>query len=209
VLAVALAGLTAVGLRRRVPRLLLRLARGQLPSYPRGRRTMFRRRRARREPTVTEELRVSVLAVDVDDGGRGHAERAAARERAWRELRTIVAEAVIWQDAAEEVLLAISRREPLAELAPRGGPLVRRFCELRARLPESDDVELRRITEALGPVLDHHALMLSSSLDMLAVDWRSERLVEELERIDGLGPPAERLEGIYATLAASAEPDRA
>lgn len=167
---------------------------------------MFRRRRARREPTVTDELCVSVLAVEVDDDGRGHAERAAAQERAWRELRMIVAEAVIWQDAAEEVLLAISRREPLAELAPRGGPLVRRFCELRARLPESDDVELRRITEVLGPVLDHHALMLSSALDMLAVDWRSERLVEELERINGLGAPAERLEGIYATLAASSEP---
>jgi hypothetical protein len=167
---------------------------------------MFRRRRARGEPTVTEDLCVSVLAVDVDDDGRGPAERAAAQERAWRELRMIVAEAVIWQDAAEEVLLAISRREPLAELAPRGGPLVRRFCELRARLPESDDVELRRITEVLGPVLDHHALMLSSALDMLAVDWRSERLVEELERIKGLGAPAERLEGIYATLAASSEP---
>ena len=126
------------------------------------------------------------------------------REQAWHELRAIVAEAVIWQDAANELLAAISRREPLAELAPRGGPLVRRFCALRARLPESDDPALRRVTDVLGPVLDHHALMLSSSLDMLAVDWRSERIVEELERITGLGAPAERLEGIYAELAASA-----
>jgi hypothetical protein len=102
------------------------------------------------------------------------------------------------------VLIAISHREPLAELAPRGGPLVRKFCQLRERLPESDDPELRRITDVLGPVLHHHALMLSSSLDMLAVDWRSERLVEELERIDGLGPPAERLELIRAELVASA-----
>ena len=52
--------------------------------------------------------------------------------------------------------------------------------------------------------LHHHALMLSSSLDMLAVDWRSERLVAELERIDGLGPPAERLELIRAELLAGA-----
>ena len=58
------------------------------------------------------------------------ADRAAARERAFRELRAIVAEAVIWQDEATEVLAAISRREPLAEVAPQGGPLVRRFCEL-------------------------------------------------------------------------------
>ena len=167
---------------------------------------MFRRRRPRREPPVPDELGVSVVAIDVDDDGRGRDERAVAREQAWRELRAIVAEAVIWQDAADELLAAISRREPLAELAPRGGPLVRRFCELRARLPESDDLELRSITDVLGPVLDHHALMLSSSLDMLAVDWRSERLVEELERIDGLGAPAERLDRIYAGLAATAEP---
>jgi hypothetical protein len=60
----------------------------------------------------------------------------------------------------------------------------------------------------VGPVLDHHALMLSSSLDMLAVDWRSERIVEELERITGLGAPAERLDGIYARLAGTAEPVR-
>lgn len=167
---------------------------------------MFRRRRARPVPTVTDELCVSVVAVEVEDEGRGAAERAEAREQAWRELRAIAAEAVIWQDEANDVLGAISRREPLAELAPRGGRLVRRFCDLRARLPESDDPELRRITDVLGPVLDHHAMMLSSSLDMLAVDWRSERIVEELERIDGLGAPAERLEGIYATLAATAEP---
>ena len=163
---------------------------------------MFRRRRTRREPTVTEDLHVSVVAIDVDDDDRGAAERAEARERAWRELRAIVAEAVIWQDEANDVLGAISRREPLAELAPRGGRLVGRFCDLRARLPESDDPELRRITDVLGPVLYHHAMMLSSSLDMLAVDWRSERIVEQLERIDGLGPPAERLEVIYATLTA-------
>ena len=167
---------------------------------------MLRRRRARRERPLADELDVHVLSVDVDDDGRGAGERAAADERAWRELRAIVAEAVIWQDEANEVLRAVSRREPLAELAPWGGPLVRRFCELRARLPESDDLELRRITEVLGPVLDHHALMLSSSLDMLAVDWRSERIAEELERITGLGPPAERLERIYERLAASAEP---
>ena len=161
---------------------------------------MFRRRRARNDPSVVDELDARVISVVWDEDADASAER---RERAWRELRAIVAEAVIWQDAANEVLAAISRREPLAELAPRGGPLVRRFCELRARLPESDDPDLRRVTDVLGPVLDHHALMLSSSLDMLAVDWRSERIVEELERIDGLGPPAQRLDRIRDELVAA------
>jgi hypothetical protein len=130
---------------------------------------------------------------------------ALDRSAAEAVLRAIVAEAVIWQDAANDVLAAVSRREPLAELAPRGGPLLRRFCELRTRLPVSDDIELRQITEELGPLLDHHALMLSSSLDMLAVDWRSERIIEQLERIEGLGAPAERLDGIYAKLAGTAD----
>ena len=149
---------------------------------------------------MADELGAQVLSVVWDEDEAATVER---REQAWHELRAIVAEAVIWQDAANEVLAAISRREPLAELAPRGGPLVRRFCELRARLPESDDPELRRVTDVVGPVLDHHALMLSSSLDMLAVDWRSERIVHELERITGLGPPAERLDDIYRRLAAT------
>lgn len=157
---------------------------------------MFRRRRQHSGPAPAHGARV--LSVSYDD------DRCPAdtREREWRELRAIVAEAVIWQDAAEEVLAGISRREPLAELAPRGGPLIRRFCALRARLPESGDPEIRRITGVLGPVFDHHALMLSSSLDMLAVDWRSERIRDELERIDGLGAPAARLENVRAELVA-------
>jgi len=156
---------------------------------------MFRRRRQHSDPAPAA-LGARVLSVAYDED-RGPAD---VREREWRELRAIVAEAVIWQDAAEEVLAAISRREPLCELAPRGGPLIRRFCALRARLPESADPEIRRITDVLGPVFDHHALMLSSSLDMLAVDWRSERIRDELERIDGLGAPAARLENVRAEL---------
>jgi hypothetical protein len=166
---------------------------------------MFGRRRSPSDAPVADELDVRVVSVSWDEADGAPARRGADRERAWRELRAIVAEGVIWQDEALDVLAAISRREPLAEVAPRGGPLVRRFCELRARLPVSDDVELQRITEVLGPVFDHHALMLSSSLDMLAVDWRSERLVQELERITGLGAPARRLDEIYAQLAGSTE----
>jgi hypothetical protein len=143
-----------------------------------------------------------VLSLVWDENEAAELRRVAAREEAWHELRTIVAEAVIRQDDAVELLAAISRREPLAELAPRGGPLIKRFCDLKERLPESDDPELRRMTGVLGPVFDHHALLLSSSLDMLAVDWRSPRIVEQLERLDGLGPPAERLESIRAELVA-------
>jgi hypothetical protein len=164
---------------------------------------MFRRRRTRRAEAAARDHEVRVLSV-VHDQVRTAGETAEDRERAWRELRLIVAEAVIRQDQADELLAAISRREPLAKLAPRGGPLVRTFFDLRDRLPESQDPELRRITEVLAPVFHHHALMINSSLDMLAADWRSERLVEELERITGLGAPAERLERIREELVAGA-----
>ena len=163
----------------------------------------FRRRPAKPDdgPAQDDGVRVIAVAYDEDDGAE--ARRVAAREEAWRQLRAIVAEAVIWQDSAEELLAAISRREPLAELAPRGGPRIRRFCDLGMRLPESDDREIQRITAVLGPVFDHHAMMLKYSLDMLAVDWRSERIVEELEKIEGLGAPAARLEDIRAELVAT------
>jgi hypothetical protein len=137
------------------------------------------------------------------DGDASEDRCARDRERAWRELRAIVAEAVIRQDQATELLEAISRREPLRPLARKGGPLVRTFFELRDRLPQSDDPEVQRIVAVLGPVLHHHALMLNTSLDMLACDWRSERLVYELERISGLGAPAERLERIRSELVAA------
>ena len=117
-------------------------------------------------------------------------------------LRAIAAEAVIHQDAAEELLADIRDRRPLAELAPRGGPLTSRFVALRRDLPAPADAELRRHAEALGEVLDHHAYMLAASLDLLAVDWRSERMVERLEGLDGLGAPAQRLERVREELLA-------
>jgi hypothetical protein len=88
------------------------------------------------DPAVSPDLGVRVLSVARDDEPG-----PPTSEEAWGELRRIVAEAVIWQDKAEELLVAISHREPLAELAPRGGPLIHRFCELKrpawARPPRS------------------------------------------------------------------------
>jgi hypothetical protein len=153
------------------------------------------RRRARPEPAPDARADVTVLSI-----ARDGETAPPSSEEAWGELRRIVAEAVIWQDKAEELLVDIRHREPLAELAPRGGPLIRRFCALKQRLPESSDPAIRRYTDVLGPVFDHHALMLNASLDMLAVDWRSERIVAELERIEGLGAPAQRLDRIRAEL---------
>jgi hypothetical protein len=125
---------------------------------------------------------------------------AAERARTQALLRAIVAEAVIWQDEAEAVLADIRDRQPLADVAPRGGPLISRFVALACRLPASSDPEIRRHTSVLQMVFDHHALMLKSSMEMLAFDWRSERIVEQIEKIDGLGAPATWLEAVREEL---------
>jgi hypothetical protein len=112
-------------------------------------------------------------------------------------LRAIVAEAVIRQDEAAGLLLDIRARRPLAELAPRGGVLVSRFVALRHALPPPSDATIREV----GEILDHHAMLVSSALDLLAVDWRSERMVERLAQLGDLGEPARRLDTIWTTLA--------
>jgi hypothetical protein len=111
-------------------------------------------------------------------------------------LRRIAAEALILQDDAEALLRQIRAREPLAELAPRGGRLSSRFLALSAALPVSQDPYVREYVARLREILDHHMLMLSASLDLLAVAWRSERLEDEIDRITGLGRPARWLEDL-------------
>jgi hypothetical protein len=139
----------------------------------------------RRDPDL-DDVRAVVLAED--DAGARAGELAL--------LRRIAAEAVILQDDAEALLRDIRAREPLGELAPRGGRLTSRFLALAAALPRSRDPFVRAHATRLREVLDHHALMLSASLDLLAVSWRSERLEDEVDRIDGLGRPARWLEDI-------------
>ena len=127
-------------------------------------------------------------------------DEAPPREADLRALTRIAAEAVILQDEAEQLLREVRDRAPLAELAPRGGRLTSRFCALAAALPTSTDPLIRSYAARMREVFDHHALMLSSSLDLLAVAWRSERLEEELDRISGLGRPARRLEDLRMDL---------
>lgn len=117
-------------------------------------------------------------------------------------MRRIVAEAVILQDEAEAVVRGAQAREGLGFLAPRGGPLVRRFFGLRDLLPkaceDSADEDLRRRLDA---ILHHHALAVWVALDLLACEWRSERIARQLDALDGLGEPAVELDQLYAQLA--------
>ena len=117
-------------------------------------------------------------------------------------MRRIAAEALILQDEAEAVVRGARAREGLGFLAPRGGPLVRRFFGLRDLLPKSChdpvDDELRRQLDA---ILHHHALAVWVALDLLAYEWRSEKIGRQLDALDGLGEPAAHLDQLYAELA--------
>jgi hypothetical protein len=116
------------------------------------------------------------------------------------QLRRIVDEAVMLQGLAEDILVGVRARRSLAELAPPGGALVSRFVALRAELPDTAaDPRLRDAARTVGETLDHHAMMVASSLHMLG-DLRPERVAYLIDTLDGLGPPAQRLCALQAEL---------
>jgi hypothetical protein len=119
------------------------------------------------------------------------ADDAAAREA----LRGIVDEAVLLQGLTEDLLAAIRLHRSLSELGPPGGALIRRFAELRAAVPEPVDTRLRDVARTVRETLDHHALMLHCSLDLLA-DLRPERVAGRRDELTGLGAPARRLRAL-------------
>jgi hypothetical protein len=146
---------------------------------------------------------VRALRLDEDDL---HAEPCVSRAEVVARLRRIAAEALIRQDEAAVLLAEIRARGRLAELAPRGGTVVTRFVLLSEALPNPTEQDLRGLAERLRCVLDHHAMLISSALDLLAVDGRSESIAEQLDRLDGLGAPAEWLEAVWAALEDLAAP---
>ena len=117
------------------------------------------------------------------------------------QLCRIVDEAVMLQGLAEDILLGVRARRSLAELAPPGGALVSRFVTLRAELPATNDPHLSAVARTLGETLDHHAMMVASSLHLLG-DIRPERVAHLIDTLDGLGPPAQRLCALQAELSA-------
>ena len=102
------------------------------------------------------------------------------------------------------MIAGIRARQSLGTLAPRGGPIVRRFFALRDRLPRRcDDPDDERLREILDVTFHHHAMALATALEFCAVEWRSPEIARQVDAMDGLGPPARRLDEVYATLKAS------
>ena len=142
-------------------------------------------------PTGLELVDVGLLPTSPEVNAQQHAA-----------LRRIAAEAVILQDQAEEVLRQVRAREGLGQVAPRGGPLVHRFYRLRDSLPaRCDDPGNERLRATLSVILHHHAMLVATALDLLAYEWRSERVARSVETLDGFGDPGRRLDEVYAELA--------
>jgi hypothetical protein len=174
-------------------------------------RSMRRRLRlfssARPDPSGPLERAVDadVISVRFMVDEADEATERVQRDEAWRRLRRTLAEAVILQDAAEEILADVRDRPMLGEVAPPCGRLKSRFVRLAEELPSVGDPLMDAYTAELRPILEHHVLMLKAALDLLACAWPSERLCEEMDRIDGLGLPARRLESIREEILARAE----
>ena len=116
-------------------------------------------------------------------------------------LLALADEGLELQQRGEELMAEIRAEGDLGALAERAGPLISRFCAMRRELPACEDPLLRSAAEVLDMVFANHALALDAALDLLAVSWRSERMLTELHRLDGLGRPATWLRTIRDELA--------
>jgi hypothetical protein len=123
-----------------------------------------------------------------------------------RVLLALADEGLELQREGEDVMAEVRAEGPLGELSVRAGPLISRFEAMRRELPPChDDALLRSASEVLDMVFANHALALHAGLDLLAVSWRSERMRDELHRLEGLGRPAIWLQTIRAELAEELE----
>ena len=128
-------------------------------------------------------------------------------------LARIASEALILQDEAESVLAGVGRHEHLGLLAPRGGPLVRRFFALRDQLGQERRLgpvraDLVELFATLDTILLHHAMQVATALEFLAVEWRSPQMARQVGAMGGLGMPAEVLEDVYRQVRRLSTPDR-
>jgi hypothetical protein len=120
-------------------------------------------------------------------------------------LLALAEEALDLQSEGERLMAEIRDEGPLDELSMRGGPLISRFEAMRRELPPCGDPLLRSAAEVLDMIFANHALALHAALDLLAVSWRSERMRDELHRLEGLGRPAIWLHTIRDELAEELE----
>jgi hypothetical protein len=133
-----------------------------------------------------------------DNGGvRLHRAPAAPATPAYEDelerMLRLAQEGWYWQGEVEDLLIAIRDGGDLGDLARAGGPIISRYEAMRVELRALGHPALRDDLGALDEIFANHAMLLNCALDLLAVSWRSERLLEEQGRLGGVGSQGERL----------------
>jgi hypothetical protein len=123
-----------------------------------------------------------------------------AYEQELDRLLRLAQEGFYWQGEVEDLLIGIRDGGDLADLSRAGGPIISRYEAMRVELRALRHPALREDLVALDEVFANHAMVLNCALDLLAVSWRSERLLEEQGRLGGLGAQGERLTDLTARL---------
>jgi hypothetical protein len=114
----------------------------------------------------------------------------------WPVLRRMLAEAILLQDQAEDLLARFREERPdPAAVAPACGRIRCRLAQMRLELASFTDPDVRRYAASLRPIFDHHGLLLDTSIGLLAGS-ANQALAERLNDIDGLGAPARKLEAL-------------
>jgi hypothetical protein len=98
------------------------------------------------------------------------------------------------------LLIAIRDDERIADLAPEAGDLVSRYLAMRRELRQIHSPALEPYASALSEIVDYLGQLLYYALDLLAVNWRSERLREQQDMLGPIGPQGERLRWIVGEL---------
>ncbi len=140
-----------------------------------------------------------------DNGGvRLHRAPAAPATPAYEDelgrVLRVAQEGWYWQGEVEDLLIAIRDGGDLGDLSRAGGPIISRYEAMRVELRAFRHPALRDDLVALDEVFANHAMVLNCALDLLAVSWRSDRLLEEQSRLGGLGAQGERLTELTARL---------
>jgi hypothetical protein len=116
-----------------------------------------------------------------------------AYEQELDRLLRLAQEGFYWQGEVEDLLIGIRDGGDLADLSRAGGPIISRYEAMRVELRTIRHPALRDDLTALDEIFANHAMLLNCALDLLAVSWRSERLLEEQGRLGGVGRQGERL----------------
>jgi len=129
----------------------------------------------------------------------------ALSEDELRLLHRLAADAVAGQPEAEVVLAGVRDEAPLGVLAPRGGPLARRYADLAEATRSVRGAAAQDYADLLHRLLSYHAELLEQALELAAHWWPSERLAVERRRLHGLGVPGAKLRQLEQELRALLE----